>query len=229
MLRHGDICLQPPMIELEMQFRPSDMIAAFVPYAIIGAAAEAMQPGSRCRLAFRLIHRTRDTLLSSLAIELCNEMSLGSPSGRKYCEHLRNALVARLVKRYGLQPTESLSWGATGEEARIRRACEFIEERMMKNIGVAAIARYVGVSRSHLSELFKSSTGESVWTYVRRRRLQRAGELLLRTQLTIAEISERVGYASPPQFAAAFKSVCGLPPGAYRSSARPSGPVVLPR
>jgi AraC family transcriptional regulator len=219
MLRHGDICLQPPMIELEMRFGATDMIAAFVPSAIIGAAAEAMQPGSGGHLAFRLVHKARDTLLSSLAIELCNEISLGLPSGRYYREHLGNTLVARLVKRYGLQPTETISWAATGDEGRIKRAFEFIDERLTKNIDLAAIARHVGVSRSHLSDLFKSATGESIWAHVRRRRLQHARDLLLRTQLTVAEVSERIGYASTPQFTEAFKSVFVLSPGAYRKSA----------
>ena len=219
-LRHGDICLQPPMIELEMRLGATDMIAAFVPSPIIRATAEAMNPVGDPDLAFRLIHKARDAVLSSLAVELCNEINLGLPSGRHYRELLGNTLVARLVKRYGVRPTETISWGATGDEARIRRTLAFINDRLTKDIDLAVIARHVGVSPSHLANLFKSATGEPVWAYVRRRRLQRARDIMLRTQLNVADIAERVGYASTPRFTEAFKSLFGLSPGEYRKSLR---------
>jgi AraC-like DNA-binding protein len=219
-LRQGDICLQPPMVALEMRFGTTDMIAASVPTQLIVAAATALTPGDNRSPTFRLVHKTRDVLLSSLAVELCNEIDLGAPSGQFYSELLGIALLARIIKRYGARPSETLPWGPAGEDARISRALAYVKTRLTQDFSLADIARHVGMSPAHLSQVFKSATGETIWSHVRRRRLERARDLLLRTKFTVADVAEKVGYASTPRFTQAFKAAFGVSPGVYRKSMR---------
>jgi len=220
-LRRGDICLHPPMIEMEIRLGRTDMIAAFVAAAVLRTMAEAMERGASSKLAFRIIHKTRDTLLSALALELRNEIDLGAPAGERYRRMLSDVFVARIVRRYGLGSAETAAWGTAGQDARIRRALAFIDDRLTRDFGVAEVARHVGVSPAYLTEIFKAATGETIWALVRRRRLEYARDLLARTKLSVATVAEKAGYKSTPRFTQAFKAAFALPPGAYRTSVRP--------
>lgn len=76
------------------------------------------------------------------------------------------------------------------------------------------------MSRSKLCTVFKKETGESVGAYVRRRRIERARDLLADSPLSIAQVSERLGYPSQAAFAQAFKQAVGVSPNAWRAGAR---------
>lgn len=219
-LRSGDICLYPPMIELDVRLAAADMIVADAATTVVIATAKAMNFKSAADLEFRLVHRAHDTLLSSLAVELCNEQEQGAPSGGRYAELLAALFLSCTVKRYAARPTEAFPWGITGSEGRIHRALAFIDKRLTRNLEVSDVARHVGVSPTHLRAVFKSATGETIGAYVRRRRLERARALLSRTTLSVADVAEKVGYASTPQFTHAFKAAFVVPPGTYRKSLR---------
>ena len=85
------------------------------------------------------------------------------------------------------------------------------------------------VSEQHLCRLFKRSLGESPLHCAQLLRLEQAGSLLDRTDLSVAEIAERLGYSSQFHFSRSFKQAYGLSPTAYRaafregSASRPAG------
>ena len=72
------------------------------------------------------------------------------------------------------------------------------------------------VSRSSLCAVFKQETGESVAAYTRRRRTERAADLLETTSLSIAQISDRLGYAHQAAFSQAFTKETGITPSQWR-------------
>jgi AraC family transcriptional regulator of arabinose operon len=73
-----------------------------------------------------------------------------------------------------------------------------------------------GYSRFHFCRLFKEETGQTPWQYVLERRLERARELLLGGQLSVKEISARLGFSHPDYFARLFKRSSGVTPRQYR-------------
>jgi AraC-like DNA-binding protein len=104
----------------------------------------------------------------------------------------------------------SLSW-----ERRIPHEVSACLAVPLHRISLESCAAHVGLAPHRLSRLFRRATGSSFRGYVRRLRLERAELLLSSTDREIRSIAEEVGY-EVTHFYRAFKSVHGVPPGAYR-------------
>lgn len=96
-----------------------------------------------------------------------------------------------------------------------------IEEALDMPHDARALARKAGVSAATLNNHFSNLYGETIASYLRRRRMERGRELL-RAGASVAEASMSVGYANPSKFAAAFKRVFGETPREARMLAHSS-------
>ena len=83
------------------------------------------------------------------------------------------------------------------------------------------MARYVGVHRSYLTNIFKKKLGVSPQEYLMHARMKRSRMLLLDSNLPIQDISRAVGYDNPLTFSKVFKSFYGVSPKLYRQQNRP--------
>jgi AraC-like DNA-binding protein len=109
---------------------------------------------------------------------------------------------------------------ATPFARHLLRARDLADARYDAPLDVPAMARRAHVSTAHFSRAFKDTFGETPHQYLLTRRMQRAQELLRRTELTVGEVCVAVGYASLGSFSATFKRVVGLSPTAWRAQAR---------
>jgi AraC family transcriptional regulator len=80
------------------------------------------------------------------------------------------------------------------------------------------IAAAAHLSPFHFARLFKKLTGATPHAYLASLRTARAQSLLADTDLSITEVSARVGYDSPSHFAKAFRQLTGLSPSAFRNA-----------
>lgn len=85
---------------------------------------------------------------------------------------------------------------------------------------VDQLAALCGLSRYHFMRAFKQSVGETPAAYARQLLMTRARNMLASSDLSLAEIGERLGYRSAAAFSAAFRRSCGRSPGAWRALAR---------
>jgi AraC-like DNA-binding protein len=83
-------------------------------------------------------------------------------------------------------------------------------------LDVEALARDVGMSAGHLSRQFRLAYGESPYSYLMTRRIERAMALLRRGDLSVTEICFAVGCSSLGTFSTRFTELVGIPPSAYR-------------
>lgn len=83
-------------------------------------------------------------------------------------------------------------------------------------VSVPELAAMAGFSSSHFSARFRAVTGFSVVEYVKRLRMARARQLLITSELSVAEVATDVGYADPFYFSRQFRAVTGLSPRSYR-------------
>jgi AraC family transcriptional regulator, arabinose operon regulatory protein len=106
--------------------------------------------------------------------------------------------------------------GQHGMSDRIRLAQDYLHEHLAASTSVPELARLAGMSVSHFSALFKTAAGIGVVEYVKRLRSARARELLLTTELGVAEIAAEVGYDDAFYFSRQFRAVNGVSPRQFR-------------
>ena len=83
-------------------------------------------------------------------------------------------------------------------------------------IRISDVARYIGIHRSYLTNIFKKKIGLSPQEYLLQCKMNKSCEMLLETQLPIQEIARRVGYENPLTYSKIFKNFYGLSPKQYR-------------
>jgi AraC-like DNA-binding protein len=100
--------------------------------------------------------------------------------------------------------------------ARLRRVRDRIDREYARPLDVEALARGAHMSAGHLSRQFRLAYGESPYSYLMTRRIERAMALLRRGDLTATEVCFEVGCSSLGTFTTRFTELVGVPPGAYR-------------
>jgi len=103
--------------------------------------------------------------------------------------------------------------------ARLRRVRDRIDRDYAQPLDVEALARGVHMSAGHLSRQFKLAFGESPYSYLMTRRIERAMALLRRGDLGVTEVCFAVGCSSLGTFSTRFTELVGVPPSAYRVQA----------
>ena len=104
---------------------------------------------------------------------------------------------------------------------KIRKVVEYVDANLDARITIDGLAVAAGLSRSHFCYLFKTETGLSPLRYIKRRRIERARELLATTRLSESEIRSIVGFPDRSHFTREFKKVFGVTPVEYRRAASP--------
>ncbi|RYD14475.1 MAG: AraC family transcriptional regulator [Lysobacteraceae bacterium] len=112
--------------------------------------------------------------------------------------------------------------------ARLRRARDRIDREYAQPLDVEAIARSVHMSAGHFSRAFKLAYGESPYSYLMTRRIERAMALLRRGDLDVTEVCLAVGCASLGTFSTRFTELVGMAPGAYRRAQAGGAPGMPP-
>jgi AraC-like DNA-binding protein len=101
--------------------------------------------------------------------------------------------------------------------ARLRRVRDRIDREYAQPLDVEALARDAHMSAGHFSRQFRLAYGESPYSYLMTRRIERAMALLRRGELSVTEVCFEVGCSSLGTFSTRFTELVGMPPGAYRS------------
>ena len=105
-------------------------------------------------------------------------------------------------------------------DARLTRVIDYIETHYGAPLAVADLAAIAAMSPSHFAKSFKATTGEPVWSYVQRRRCERAREQLMSSRESIAQIAYACGFANQGHLTSVFKKAFGVTPGAMRHEAK---------
>ena len=103
--------------------------------------------------------------------------------------------------------------------ARLRRVRDRIDREYAEPLDVEALARGAHMSAGHLSREFRQAYGESPYSYVMTRRIERAMALLRRGDLSVTEVCFEVGCSSLGTFSTRFTELVGMPPSTYRREA----------
>ena len=103
--------------------------------------------------------------------------------------------------------------------ALLRRVKDRMDRDYAQPLDVEALARGVHVSAGHLSREFKKAYGESPYSYLMTRRIERAMTLLRRGDLSVTEVCFEVGCSSLGTFSTRFTELVGMSPSVYKKQA----------
>ena len=108
--------------------------------------------------------------------------------------------------------------GVDLDELRLlRRARDRMDREYAQPLDVAALARTALMSTAHFARRFRETYGETPYSYLMTRRIERAQALLRRGDMSVTEVCFEVGCTSLGSFSARFTEVVGDTPSAYRA------------
>jgi transcriptional regulator GlxA family with amidase domain len=102
---------------------------------------------------------------------------------------------------------------------RLRRVRDRMDREYAQPLDIEALAQGANMSARHLGRQFRLAYGESPYSYLMTRRIERAMSLLLRGDLSVTDVCFEVGCASLGTFSTRFTELVGMPPSLYRQHA----------
>jgi AraC family transcriptional regulator len=157
-----------------------------------------------------------DPVIETMVQALIVDLREGSPVGRLYGDSLGMALAVHLL-RQSLGRSLALPDYPDGLSEQTRsRVLDFIETNLERDVRLEELAQISGLSRFYFSRLFKQTMQLTPYQYIIRRRVERAKELLQRTQLPIADIALECGFSSQSRLSYHFKRIVGVSPKSFR-------------
>jgi len=167
---------------------------------------------------FQLKHQLffLDPTILHIAQLLKTEVVSNGPAGTLLVESLRNVLAIHLLRNYGQAQQPIPQSDKRLSPFQTKRITDYIEEHLAEDLSLAMLAAIVPMSEFHFARLFKATIGETPYRYITQRRIERAKVLLSVTQLSVAEVAYRVGFANQSHFTAQFRKLVGTTPKQYR-------------
>lgn len=146
----------------------------------------------------------------------------GLEQGR-YCVWKAVELLYLLCQRSGWLDGER-PYGGEGEALGA-----YLEAHLEEKLTIEVLSRRFCLSPTALKLRFRQAYGQPIHTWLQRRRLERAAELLEATSMTVLQVAQAVGYDGVSQFNPAFRRQYGCTPTQYRKMSKSGGLHPLPQ
>ncbi|MEL6553798.1 MAG: helix-turn-helix domain-containing protein [Cyanobacteria bacterium J06621_11] len=156
--------------------------------------------------------------LESISKMLLNEYHQGSLANRLYLDSLSNILAVTLLRQHATTRPQLPVYEGGLPARQLRQVLDYIDAHLNQEIKLADLARLLDMSQFHFSRLFKQSLGISPYQYLLQQRVERAKQLLKKTDLLIIDIAFACGFNSHSHLSKQFRQLTGMTPKVYRSS-----------
>jgi len=114
----------------------------------------------------------------------------------------------------------------TSDLVRLRRARDTMDRDYAQPLDVPALARAALMSPGHFSRSFRAAFGETPYSYLMTRRIERAKALLRRGDMSVTDVCFAVGCTSLGSFSSRFTELVGESPSAYRARRHDAGAAI---
>ncbi len=154
----------------------------------------------------------RGGLSPETSLSLCDHYFQEIESANSYDDlrQLADQMMEDYIHRvHDCHASEALS-------APIRQCCDYIRFHYQEKFTTEQLAEQVGYSSSYLSKKFKREMGVALTDYVTGVKIDKATEILRNPNVSIAEVSDFLGFASQSYFGVQFKRHTGITPGEYQ-------------
>jgi AraC family transcriptional regulator len=219
----GDVAVVPAGTPFAVRSRDGtpQQVAALVVAVSPELLAQVLADGGVRRAAEPVpVVGARSPAVAALAGLLAAGLDDTTDVGRLALGSLTSALLAALARDHTTAPPAVPRAAGGLSPARLDRVLRHVEEHLAGPVAVADLAARAHVSEFHFSRLFRAATGTSPHRYVLQRRVERARELLTGTDLPVAQVAARCGFADQSHLTRHTRRLLGAPPGALRAAAR---------
>jgi len=149
--------------------------------------------------------------LAALLDTLAREADPAQRRGQLFADSAIRLLVMELLADAWTVPVAAFD-PVPADDTRVRRALDFIAAHLAEDIGMAEIAAAAAMSPSALSVVFRKATGQSPYSWLIDRRLDRATDLLVRSRLPLAEVAVMAGFFDQAHMTRSFRARRGTTP-----------------
>ena len=157
---------------------------------------------------------------SPLVSLFCDEVVKNEPGQAAVLDRLLDLLLTAVLKAwFGRRQISAPEWWQFQGDRIVERALHAMHDNPARPWTLATLAAESGASRASLARRFHELVGEPPMTFLTNWRMALAADLLCQPDATVSSVAERVGYATPFSFSAAFKRVRGLSPQEHRARA----------
>lgn len=210
----GRLDLRLPDQSIRQSYRgegPMRSVQVHIPRGTFEAAAERLGGRAVDFEAMAASLATGDPLIE----EAVRALGFPGEADDLYAETAAAFLSMHLLTRHA---RSSAPPAAAREDKRVRAAVAMMRSRLADPITLADIAGEVHLSVYHFVRVFQKATGVPPHRFLTRLRIEEAKRLLRATELPIAQIAQRCGFAGPGALSAAFLRHTGVRPSGYRNS-----------
>jgi AraC-like DNA-binding protein len=173
----------------------------------------------------------RDVIVEQL-IRSLNLPGMNAPTtGRLYVEGVCLAIIARIIStHHNRDASREKPKICPLPNWRLKRAVEYIDANIAEPITLAGVAKSTGLTRMYFAAQFRAATGLRPHEYILRRRVERAQDLMLSSDIALVETAFSVGFQTQAHFTTVFKRLVGQTPYKWREeSLRHAGSIRVPR
>ena len=220
-LEPGAITIVPAGMSMDWRQEddePTEALHLYIDPQFLRTTAESLDVDYR-QISIAPQFGIRDEHIHHIGMSLLHELKDANVVGRLHADPLAKVLAMQLVRRYSYFKDLRTSRGGMAPR-KLRKAIEFINNNLAEEqaIGLAEVADEVQMSYSHFARAFKQSMGVSPNVYMTEQRIERAKKLLAETDLRIADIALRAGFASQSHFTSTFRKLVWTTPKAFRDT-----------
>jgi AraC family transcriptional regulator len=202
----------------------SDGTSHVLTLAIPKARAQDFMHDSGARIEVRREETFRAPRLMDQIVRLWHAVGRGAPGSRLFADQVMREALEVLAQRTQVAPPARHARERLPSHT-LRRLRDFVESNLAIDLDVQALADVAGMSAAHFARAFAATAGRTPFEYVMTRRLERARQLLERTERSALAIALEVGFKTPSHFASRFRREYGVTPREIRPQARhPLGP-----
>ena len=156
----------------------------------------------------------QDAQIRELLAQFREEAQHRQPGYRFRVGALCASLVTLVARRLPGAPGAATSASRHGHYVTLAK--DYLLRHLNQPLRLEDVAAHLQLSEEYLARLFKQTTGETVFDYVRRMRLDQARTLLSGSDQNVSEIAAQTGFGSLAAFSRSFKRELGLSPSEYR-------------
>lgn len=216
--RRGDISVVPAGSPLFARWKGEEnCLQIRLTVEFMARIARETLSGNSDLIPLKPTFQSNNPQLASISQMLLSEYEQGSLANQLYLDSLTNILAVNLLREHTTTQFQLPIYEGGLPQHQLHRVLEYVDAHLEEDIKLANLACLLDMSQFHFSRLFKQSIGISPYQYLIQQRVERAKQLLRKTNRLITDIAFDCGFNSHSHLSKQFRQLTGMTPKKFRA------------